>query len=83
MAAEHEVFTYHSKVARDKCLKDWVFNESKGEDGIEISNEWGSGYPGDPVTKKFLRDNLDEVIYVTLFFTNKQMYKGYLHSSKK
>ena len=23
--------------------------------------EWGSGYPGDAVTKKFLRDNLDPV----------------------
>ena len=52
---------FYSTVARDKCLKDWEFNESKGEEGIEISKEWGSGYPGDPVTKKFLRDNLDEV----------------------
>lgn len=50
-----------AKVARDKCLKDWTFSESQGDEGIEISKEWGSGYPADPVTKKFLRDNLDEV----------------------
>ena len=50
-----------AKVARDKCLKDWVFSESQGDAGIEISNQWGSGYPADPVTKKFLRENLDEI----------------------
>ena len=48
-------------VSRDKCLKDWQFYESRGEEGIEISKEWGSGYPADPVTKKFLRENVDEV----------------------
>ena len=47
-------------VSRDKCLKDWEFSESRGEEGVEISKEWGSGYPADPVTKKFLRENIDE-----------------------
>lgn len=47
-----------AKVARDKCLKDWTFPESSD---VEISSQWGSGYPGDPVTKKFLRDNFDQV----------------------
>jgi len=50
-----------AKVARDKTLKDWKFPESHGSDKVEISNEWGSGYPADPVTKKFLRDNFDDV----------------------
>lgn len=50
-----------AKVSRDKCLKDWQFYESRGEEGVEISKEWGSGYPADPVTKKFLRENIDEV----------------------
>ncbi len=42
-------------------MKEWVFPESKGDDGVNITKEWGSGYPGDAVTKKFLRDNLDPV----------------------
>ncbi len=50
-----------AKVARDKCLKSWKFPEAEGDQPVEISKEWGSGYPGDPVTKKFLLDNLDEV----------------------
>ena len=36
----------------------WLFS---GDNGVEISKQWGSGYPGDPVTKKFLRDNLDPI----------------------
>ena len=48
-------------MARDKCLKSWIFPESGGDNNLEISSEWGSGYPGDAVTKKFLRDNLDQV----------------------
>jgi len=48
-----------AKVARDKCLKNWIFSEN--QDDCEITSQWGSGYPGDAVTKKFLRDNLDVV----------------------
>ena len=46
-----------AKVARDKCLKEWRFAE-KGL-SKELTTDWGSGYPGDAVTKKFLRDNFD------------------------
>lgn len=42
-------------------MKDWIFPESQGDNGIKITKQWGSGYPGDAVTKKFLRDNLDPV----------------------
>ena len=40
-------------------MKTWIFPENQGD--CEITSEWGSGYPGDAVTKKFLRDNLDPV----------------------
>ena len=46
-----------AKVARDKAIGQWKFAEK----GQNFSSEWGSGYPGDPVTKKFLRDNLDPI----------------------
>lgn len=46
-----------AKVARDRALAQWKFAEK----GQEFTTEWGSGYPGDPVTKKFLRENLDPV----------------------
>ena len=49
-----------AKVARDqvgpspaplpKALKAWTFPEDPA-----IQGPWGSGYPGDPVTKKFLQ----------------------------
>jgi len=45
-----------AKVARDHALRDWVFPE-----GDSITGPWGSGYPGDPVTKKFLQEQLDPV----------------------
>jgi hypothetical protein len=37
-------------VARDKALSAWNFGE-----GTAVAGPWGSGYPGDPVTKKFLQ----------------------------
>lgn len=46
-----------AKVSRDHALKVWKFPE-----GITIGEEgFGSGYPGDPVTKKFLQENIDSV----------------------
>lgn len=46
-----------AKVARDRALQVWKF-----EDGVEKSEDgWGSGYPNDPVTKKFLQKNIDHV----------------------
>ncbi|XP_013415716.1 ribonuclease H2 subunit A isoform X1 [Lingula anatina] len=44
-----------AKVARDNAVKNWTFKE-----GITVEN-FGSGYPGDPATKKFLTDYLDPV----------------------
>lgn len=39
-----------AKVSRDHALKVWTFRE-----GIEVpADGFGSGYPGDPVTKRFL-----------------------------
>lgn len=41
-----------AKVSRDHTLKVWTFRE-----GIEVpSDGFGSGYPGDPVTKRFLKN---------------------------
>jgi len=51
-----------AKVARDKTIKDWIFPETSGKESSPIfTKEWGSGYPGDAVTKQFLRDNVDPV----------------------
>jgi len=45
-----------AKVARDHAIKDWKFQESE-----DLSGPWGSGYPGDAVTKKFLLDNIHPI----------------------
>ncbi|RZC22669.1 ribonuclease H2 subunit A [Asbolus verrucosus] len=46
-----------AKVTRDHALKVWQFQEE-----LNLTHEqFGSGYPGDPVTKKFLADNCDSV----------------------
>jgi len=46
-----------AKVARDRAVKKWEFAEK-----LEVeANSCGSGYPGDPATKKFLADNVDPV----------------------
>ncbi|CAH1782497.1 unnamed protein product, partial [Owenia fusiformis] len=44
-----------AKVCRDHCVKEWEFKE-----GIEVDN-FGSGYPGDPNTKNFMKEQLDPV----------------------
>ncbi|GBN21810.1 Ribonuclease H2 subunit A [Araneus ventricosus] len=46
-----------AKVARDNAVKSWQFSE--GEQFQDV--EYGSGYPNDPVTKKFLANNIDPV----------------------
>ncbi|MFH4982579.1 hypothetical protein AB6A40_009288 [Gnathostoma spinigerum] len=47
-----------AKVTRDGLLKEWKFEE----DGIVVPPEgFGSGYPGDPDTKKFLKVAVDPV----------------------
>jgi len=45
-----------AKVARDHALRDWTFQE-----GGDLAGPWGSGYPGDGVTKKFLADNIHPI----------------------
>ncbi|CAG0895707.1 unnamed protein product [Darwinula stevensoni] len=47
-----------AKVARDQALKEWVLEEAESEANDE---GWGSGYPGDPATKKFLKEHIDPV----------------------
>ncbi len=44
-----------AKVARDRALKEWRFREGAERFG---ASGWGSGYPADPVTKRFLRESL-------------------------
>lgn len=46
-----------AKVTRDHALKVWRFQE-----GLEMDyTKFGSGYPGDPLTKKFIREQIDHV----------------------
>src|SRR3989338_31774 len=45
------------KVLRDFHLKFWKFPETSQD----LSIDFGSGYPGDPKTKAWLRSNLDPV----------------------
>ncbi|KAJ2799648.1 hypothetical protein H4R20_004352 [Coemansia guatemalensis] len=47
-----------AKVTRDKHLENWVFAEPMLE---SLSTKYGSGYPGDPNTIKWLRESLDPV----------------------
>jgi len=45
-------------VVRDRCVNGWIFLEdTEALKGVA----WGSGYPGDPSTKSFLRKVLDPV----------------------
>eukprot|EP00094_Tigriopus_californicus_P000865 TCALIF_00835-PA protein Name:"Similar to CG13690 Ribonuclease H2 subunit A (Drosophila melanogaster)" AED:0.44 eAED:0.44 QI:0/0/0/0.5/1/1/2/0/347 len=49
-----------AKTTRDRALKEWPFPEGSLTDSQSTAG-WGSGYPGDPMTKKFLQDNVDPV----------------------
>ncbi|CAK9818190.1 Ribonuclease H2 subunit A [Anthophora plagiata] len=44
-----------AKVTRDHAIRAWKFHEG------DIVNEYGSGYPNDPETKKWLSENVDPV----------------------
>ncbi|EFJ16486.1 hypothetical protein SELMODRAFT_233940 [Selaginella moellendorffii] len=46
-----------AKVTRDQALKSWVMDEA----GCAISRNFGSGYPGDPETKAWLEQHMDDV----------------------
>ena len=46
-----------AKVTRDRLLRDWQFRER----GLTPSKRFGSGYPGDANTKKWLRTNIDPI----------------------
>ncbi|KAG0170227.1 Ribonuclease H2 subunit A [Apophysomyces sp. BC1034] len=44
-----------AKVTRDQIIQNWIWTE----EGLEISKEFGSGYPSDPNTVKWLDENED------------------------
>ncbi|XP_043275595.1 ribonuclease H2 subunit A [Venturia canescens] len=44
-----------AKVSRDHALRAWQFREG------DYNSEYGSGYPNDPLTKKWLTENIDQV----------------------
>jgi len=46
-----------AKVTRDSRLRKWQFKEKD----ISVSTRFGSGYPSDPTTKEWLRNNMDPV----------------------
>ncbi|KAI8807983.1 ribonuclease HII [Cladochytrium replicatum] len=48
-----------AKVTRDALLQNWKFIEPSLD--ASASKEFGSGYPGDPATKKWLNDHIDPV----------------------
>jgi ribonuclease H2 subunit A len=48
-----------AKVTRDVELMTWQFKEE--ECGIEIGKKLGSGYPGDEITKTWLKEHFDPV----------------------
>jgi ribonuclease H2 subunit A len=59
-----------AKVTRDQFLLNWNFieensglsyNKEKEKKEGKFSNIFGSGYPGDPVTKKWMENNFDRV----------------------
>lgn len=48
-----------AKVTRDDDIEHWNFKEAGGT--FVCSKDFGCGYPSDPMTKKWLRDNIDPI----------------------
>lgn len=48
-----------AKVVRDRIVEQWTFIENN--DPLLVGADRGSGYPADPVTKKFLTSTLDPI----------------------
>ncbi|OAF71374.1 hypothetical protein A3Q56_00847 [Intoshia linei] len=46
-----------AKVIRDAVIKNWKFLE---DDNNDLYNNFGSGYPNDPLTKAYLKKNLNQ-----------------------
>ncbi|CAG8577216.1 7202_t:CDS:2 [Diversispora eburnea] len=46
-----------AKVTRDHVLKNWIFAEKN----LNLNNSFGSGYPSDPNTVNWLKENTDDV----------------------
>ena len=49
-----------AKVQRDRALKEWHFSETSLSN-LSSLYDFGSGYPGDPETKRWLYDHLDRI----------------------
>jgi len=50
-----------AKVTRDCCIEGWYFEESENDSVKTWSGGLGSGYPADPNTQAWLKNNLDPV----------------------
>ncbi|XP_006459390.1 hypothetical protein AGABI2DRAFT_149543 [Agaricus bisporus var. bisporus H97] len=48
-----------AKVTRDACIECWHFEETAGNDQVEWNKAFGSGYPSDPNTQIWLKENVE------------------------
>ena len=56
-----------AKVTRDRIVDGWKFEENDNGTAVVDVGEWGSGYPGDPATKKFLTKTIDKFFGFSMF----------------
>jgi len=49
-----------AKQTRDHTLRDWQFEELKSASEL-YSTTFGCGYPGDEITKTWLREHFDQI----------------------
>ena len=50
-----------AKVTRDNLLESWDFPENRNNPIRQVKRNFGSGYPADPNTVKWLEDNFDKL----------------------